>query len=576
MFTYYNGRLQHDFARLRPDCSLDTTYLLRFSVAPTQFAQVEGGKIIVTGVFSDVNQTQARPNVVRINPDGSIDYSFNGGYGFTDTLLANYKPPSAILPGYQNRYLFTGTFTRYNSRPVKGFAFTDRNGIRDSTATFLPGINLLTSDLLFTPVLNKKTVVTGTVESEARERSFVFLVLDSNLNILQNLVQNTGQGAINGEVNKVLPAWNNSSYIIGSYSLYNQNPNHGFIKIDGTGKIDTTFKPSDNWKAANPLKVLRNKRLLVARTLLSGDTRLGILDSTGKHVGFDSAGTFVQGWIKTVYEQKDGRILIGGYFFAVGGIVKNYAARLLPDGQLDQSFSPPVTVNNIVTAFHQDEKDRILVFGTFSTAGALRLDSSGGIDTGFIIPNTPEIKKVLVSRDKSIYIQTTLTAAAIIKYDSTGIRDITFQAALQPPNGDPNMGVVQDAFMQEDGKLVLAGNFTKYNNQDSKGLVRIFPNGQIDTSFKVGLGIAGNVLNPVIYSLAPFPNGRFLTVGDFTSYQGTGRNRIAKIYYQKADVLIDSIPLRLCINGEHTVSFHCQAFEPEDSLRLQSKAVTEL
>ena len=67
--------------------------------------------------------------------------------------------------------------------------------------------------------------------------------------------------------------------------------------------------------------------------------------------------------------QSDGKILIGGEFTTVGGVVRNYIARLNSDGTLDAGFDPNVNGNVPAIAIQSDGK--ILIGGDFTTVGGV-------------------------------------------------------------------------------------------------------------------------------------------------------------------------------------------------------------
>ena len=53
--------------------------------------------------------------------------------------------------------------------------------------------------------------------------------------------------------------------------------------------------------------------------------------------GFDPDAN---GEVYSLAVQSDGKILMGGFFTAIGGETRNYIARLNPDGSLDTAFNP--------------------------------------------------------------------------------------------------------------------------------------------------------------------------------------------------------------------------------------------
>jgi uncharacterized delta-60 repeat protein len=99
-----------------------------------------------------------------------------------------------------------------------------------------------------------------------------------------------------------------------------------------------------------------------------------------------------------------------------------------------------------------------------------------------------------------------------------GSLDPTF-IATAGPNGD-----VLDMALQPDGKLLLAGEFTRLNGVTKSRLGRLNTDGSLDGTFNQGLGPNGAVR---VMNLQP--NGKILLGGFFTSIQGTNRNYLARI-----------------------------------------------
>jgi uncharacterized delta-60 repeat protein len=84
-FQYINGSEQHWFARLNSDGSVDTSFNVTFSQGTgvkSMLVQPDG-KIIIGGEFSSVNGTPLSGKLARLNPDGSLDSSFTPFTGGT-------------------------------------------------------------------------------------------------------------------------------------------------------------------------------------------------------------------------------------------------------------------------------------------------------------------------------------------------------------------------------------------------------------------------------------------------------------------------------------------------------------
>lgn len=73
-------------------------------------------------------------------------------------------------------------------------------------------------------------------------------------------------------------------------------------------------------------------------------------------------------------------------------------------------------------------------------------------------------------------------------------------------------------------KIVVGGNFTKYNEINSNRIVRIFPDGEIDNTF-----ITGSGFNSQVYALDLQPDGKLIVAGNFTTFNGSTAGRIVRL-----------------------------------------------
>lgn len=79
--------------------------------------------------------------------------------------------------------------------------------------------------------------------------------------------------------------------------------------------------------------------------------------------------------------------------------------------------------------------------------------------------------------------------------------------------------------LQPDGKILIGGNFTSYNGVARSRLARINADGTLDTTFNPGTGA-----NNVVYSISVLPNGKIIISGIFTNYNGVSQNRLARLH----------------------------------------------
>lgn len=95
--------------------------------------------------------------------------------------------------------------------------------------------------------------------------------------------------------------------------------------------------------------------------------------------------------------------------------------------------------------------------------------------------------------------------------------------SLDPGTGVNNNGVYSAA-LQSDGKIIIAGIFTTFNGTTRNRIARLDADGTLDTTFDPGTG-ANNTINKIAIQ----SDGKIIIVGVFTSYNGTTRNHIARL-----------------------------------------------
>lgn len=106
----------------------------------------------------------------------------------------------------------------------------------------------------------------------------------------------------------------------------------------------------------------------------------------------------------------------------------------------------------------------------------------------------------------------------------------TLDPTLVPGVG-PNYSVMESCLMPN-GKIVLVGDFTSYQGVSQNYVTRILSNGNIDPAFSIGTGALG-----AVFTCASQPDGKVLIGGNFTNFNGTVINRIARL---NADGSVDA------------------------------------
>ncbi|MBK9637938.1 MAG: T9SS type A sorting domain-containing protein [Bacteroidetes bacterium] len=113
----------------------------------------------------------------------------------------------------------------------------------------------------------------------------------------------------------------------------------------------------------------------------------------------------------------------------------------------------------------------------------------------------------------------------ICRVDTLGNLDTSFQHNV--------VGgfIINEAFVQNDGKIILAGNMILNNSLDTFQLIRIFPDGSLDSTFNNEIEIWSDDLGMAIgcNTISQTRDSGFIIGGSFTQIDGHPRGRIAKI-----------------------------------------------
>ena len=323
--------------------------------------------------------------------------------------------------------------------------------------------------------------------------------------------------------------------------------------IDGSapGQVDVSF---DHESAHGPngtvraLAVQADGRVLVGGyfTRVGGTERhyLARLNDNGAlDASFDARiGAGPNDFVYALKVQPDGKILVGGRFSSVDGKPQGSLARLNSDGTLDTNFAARVSSggpfpNVFALALQPDGK--ILVGGNFgevngeSRNGIARMNANGSLDTGF----TPgrgtgyyrDVYSVAVQADGKI-----LLGGNFRKFDQHDRQDL---ARLHPDGrldldfttATSGRSVVNFVGVQPDGKIIVAGDFKHIERKMRPQIARLQPNGTLDESFDPGLGAANIAGGGEIHAVAIQPDGKLVIGGRFTSVQGKGRDDIARL-----------------------------------------------
>jgi uncharacterized delta-60 repeat protein len=256
--------------------------------------------------------------------------------------------------------------------------------------------------------------------------------------------------------------------------------------------------------------------------------------------------------VRAIAVQPDGKILVAGNFLTIGGggngtVDRRYIARLNPDGSVDLPFNPGVNMNGSVEAMALQADGKVLVGGNFyaGLGGAVRyyfgrLNTDGTADATFAPGVNGPVYAIAVQTDGRILLGGLFTMMGgqfgdtqrryVGRLNADGSVDATFN-----PGANQR---VETIAVQADGKVLLGGIFSGLGGGTGTtprfNIGRVNADGTVDQDFIPGA-------NQLVMALAVQADGRILVGGAFTTLGGGGtgavlRSRIGRL---NADGSID-------------------------------------
>ncbi len=427
-FTAYNGISRNRIARMNADGTLDESFVVGdgFNSTVNSVAVDENGKVIVVGFFTDYNGFTGKNRIVRLNPDGSLDQTFNTGTGFTGNATS-----VRLLP--DGRMLVCGQFAQYNGSAVGAIARLNADGTRDNTFNQGgTGIGWAATATSLEVMPDGKVIVVsnniGTYNGVTVNRMFRINAdgsLDSSFDI--------GTGPNNAVTSAVALA-DGSVILGGNFTSFNDQPINRVVKLTPSGAIDPSFEIGTGFNNIVEDMELDAEGNLVCVGSLSnynGVARGSIARLLPNGTLDDSFNT-VNGfniWANCLRIQEDGRIVVGGAFSVYAGIQRNGLARLLNHTVNATTVSPegPFCRGGATDLSYE----AIGIFGSSNVFTAQLSDANGNFS------NAVDIGSVTATVSGTISVTIPSDAAAGVNYRMRVI-------SSEPPVSGPTLGLTDN------------------------------------------------------------------------------------------------------------------------------------
>lgn len=513
----YNGVPSSGVIKLNSDGSIDQSFVTYFADPCTvnAIAVQTDGKILFGGNFTTYAGVSCK-DLIRINPDGTLDQSFQIGAGPYNP--DNNEEVLDLSITSDGKIIVMGDFTKFNNIVRRAIVRLDSNGTVDQTFGSTigaqtadgPGINCMAVQP------DGKIIVGGYFDEYQNNNTYGIARLTPDGGLDPTFYAGNGILGYEQEVLALAVQPDGKILIGGDFSGYYTN-NGGFniVRTNPNGSFDSTFQfpstPDDAFVRSIDLQS-DGKIILVGdfdnSTIGEPNHQYyrvntdGSIDST-----FNISNLPDEGEIENVQVLSDDQILFRGSFEMYGDYNKSGLVKLKPDGEIDQTFSPcpgatfasPVNTNSTIAAINvivSQPDGKKLIGGTFSEyngirrMGIARLNQDGTLDTTFNV--TTDVEAVIQSY-----------------YE------------------------IKSIVLQPDGKILVGGLFSMFNDQQVNNLIRLNSDGTIDPSFMIGNGYG---TDGIVHSIAIQTDGNIVIGGGFTTVNGVLRNKMARISADGATV----------------------------------------
>jgi uncharacterized delta-60 repeat protein len=588
-FSEFDGRPAQNLVRLNQDGTLDTNFLSAIELGTTDNSSVSAmavqpdGKIVLVGNFYTVDYF-GRNNVARLNPDGSVDQTFNPGQGPNSTVFGvgllsdgriaiagnfsqvdginrggvavldtngaldqTFVPTNAFNSSIYNlavqtgdRIIVSGAFTQYGSQPAQYVARLSTNAVLDST--FNPGGSGPNGYVQNTQVLSDGDLFCMGGFNKYNSTPGCAVLLDPNGNPQPNFT-NTAQ--LNGRALCFLQDQSGGIILGGSFYYYGPTPAQYLARFNSDGSLDPTFNTTN---AANrqiySLATLTNGAVLAGGEFSTWSNAfqnriVALNPATAAPLSTPSLNAAFRAEITQTLLQSNGLMMVAGTFASVNGHPAQRLARLTSSGSLDPNFGLTNPPNSTVDAITLQPDGNYLIGGSFNycgaqyTPGLARFLPNGSLDPNFNIGNGFDggVYVTAVQPGKGIVVGGAFTDCqgqlrpGLARLLNNGAVDNSFVGAIGGVNQQSGLdGTVYCITLQPDGKILIAGDFATVLGAPRLRVARLMADGQLDTTFNPGSGMDGTVS-----AMALQPDGEILLGGNFNYADGAYRPHLARL-----------------------------------------------
>ncbi|MBK7946076.1 MAG: hypothetical protein IPJ85_12585 [Flavobacteriales bacterium] len=340
----------------------------------------------------------------------------------------------------------------------------------------------------------------------------------------------------NGSVNRVFAAPNGSVLVQGSFTSVGSSSRNGWAHYSADGALTSLDLGADVGGGITCALYEANGGLIIGGSFTSVQgrpiKRLARFDSFGQLDTTFASNGGPNGPVSALDIAVDGSIWITGVFSAYAGVTRTRLAKVLPSGELDEAFDPGQSISFPAEHLRSGNDGTLLIAGGFvqyrgvacdgmavlsSTGDPLLLVGTGSGTSGNILDVVYRPgERIIIAGYVNRWLDEPCRYMEALMSD--GSLDLSFNTCT---GANGRVGALA---VQPDGRIVIGGEFTRYNGTLRRRLARLEADGDLDLSFDPRDGADGSV-----ESVSVQADGRLLLTGSFNRIQNIERRSIARL-----------------------------------------------
>lgn len=533
-FTTYKGVSYARLLRVNSDGSVDSAFAVGSGLNNTGFALAldeSNRRLYVGGQFTSYNgDTQNR--LFRVAANGQVDTSFAIGTAADNIVYALWVQPDL------NAVLVGGQFVNFNGVAANRLVALDLTGAVHSSLQTGTGFNNVVSTLFYDA---GQFYVGGTFTTYKGVTANRLVRIGANGAMDANFAVGTGFDNYVYAMDRN-PA-DQSLLIGGSFVAYRGLGYNRLVDIKAldaspNGKIanGSGFNNTVNSVDVDPSTGDYYVAGAFTRHHNTAASRIQRIDYDATNDGAFNTGAGANNTIQAIKYSKFSRaVYFGGAFTSYRGTARNRFIKVASDGVIDTSFNIGTGFDNTVFSIELDPVNTdVYVGGQFTTYKGVaqnrlaRLNADGSVDSAFNVGSGPDdiVRTIVSSADG----QRLFIGGDFTNYAGTGRN---YLAAVDSTGALASDFIIGSGFnarlyalaVDSSGNIYAGGEFTSYNGTNRNRLVKINPNGALDATFNCG-SCANNFVRALVIDEA---HHQLYVAGDFTSFNGVAANRLVRL-----------------------------------------------